>query len=71
MTHFPVIPERFLQGVKTRKQLAGEYDMSESTFYRHLKKHHLHRRLPSGLLRPLITSSYIKRWGHPCCLPFL
>ncbi len=56
MAHYPVIHERFLQGAKTRNQLAGEYDMSRSTFYRHLKKHHLTLGYQVVCSAPLITS---------------
>ncbi len=69
MAHFPVLHERFLQGAKTRKQLAGEYDMSRSTFYRHLKKHHLHSRLPSGLLPPADYIIVYQTLGPPVLPP--
>ena len=69
MAHFPVISERFLRGVKTRKQLASEYEMSNSTFYHHLKKHNLHLRLPNGLLRPANYIIVYQTLGSPVLPP--
>jgi len=50
MKKHPEIPKPLLRGAKNRKDLAREYDMSVSTFYRKLKKHDI--QLPSGLLLP-------------------
>ncbi len=50
MEKHPKIPKPLLQGAKNRKDLAREYNMSDSTFYRKLKKNDI--QLPPGLLLP-------------------
>jgi hypothetical protein len=57
------IPNHLLQGVKARKDLAREYGMSDSTFYRHLKKHGI--QLPGGLLKPVDYVVIYQTMGPP------
>ncbi|HMO40008.1 MAG TPA: hypothetical protein PKC76_11280 [Saprospiraceae bacterium] len=53
------IPPQLLRGSKTRKHLAREYEMSDSTFYRRLRA--LQLRLPRRLLVP---EEYIVIYEH-------
>lgn len=61
------IPFHLVNGVKSRKELCREYGMSESTFYRRLKKHNL--QLSSGLLLPKDYMIVYETLGLPTAPP--
>ncbi len=61
------IPPQLLRGSKTRKYLAREYEMSDSTFYRRLKA--LQLRLPRRLLLPEEYIVIYEQLGPPEIAP--
>ena len=63
----PKIPISLLNGTKTRKDLAQEYNISISTFYRRLKAHDI--RLPRGLLLPKDYIIVYEELGPPMLPP--
>jgi hypothetical protein len=61
------IPFHLVNGAKSRKELSREYGMSESTFYRLMKKHKL--QLSSGLLLPKDYLVVYETLGLPTAPP--
>lgn len=61
------IPPQLLRGAKTRKHLAREYEMSDSTFYRRLRA--LQLRLSRRLLLPEEYIVIYEQLGPPEIAP--
>ena len=67
MTKYPEIPHHLLAGAKSRKDLASEYSISESTLYRRLKAEGIE--LPRRLLLPKDYIIVYQTLGPPSVPP--